>query len=68
MTVGAQVKQCLASVKSIESTLSSFALRHEDEDAKRILLESKVMAESVSSDLKKRVGELEQEEMQYKGF
>ncbi|MEC1445822.1 DUF1657 domain-containing protein [Bacillus haynesii] len=68
MTVGAQVKQCLASLKSIEAGLSTLALESTDEEAKRLYHETMSMSAEVISDIKKRVGELEREEYQYKGF
>ncbi|KAA6482648.1 DUF1657 domain-containing protein [Bacillus swezeyi] len=68
MTVGAQVKQCLASLKSIEAGLSTLALKSKDEEAKRLFHETMMMSKEVILDLKKRVGELEREEYQYKGF
>ncbi|ASB88909.1 DUF1657 domain-containing protein [Bacillus sonorensis] len=68
MTIGAQVKQCLASLKSIEAGLSALALKSRDEEAKRLFHETMMVSEEVMSDLKKRVGELEREEYQYKGF
>ncbi|AME07512.1 DUF1657 domain-containing protein [Bacillus siamensis] len=68
MTVGAQVKQCLASLKSIEAGLSALALKSQDEEAKRLFHETMMMSEEVILDLKKRVGELERDEYQYKGF
>lgn len=68
MTVGSQVKQCLSSLKSIEASLSSLALRTQDIEAKRNLHETMLVTHEVVLDLQKRVGELEQEELQYKGF
>ncbi|MFN2743995.1 MULTISPECIES: DUF1657 domain-containing protein [Bacillus] len=68
MTVGAQVKQCLASLKSVEAGLSALAEKSQDEDVKRLFHETMMVSEEVVSDLKKRVGELEREEYQYKGF
>lgn len=38
MTIGAQVKQCLASLKSIEAGLSALALKSRDEEAKRLFM------------------------------
>ncbi|ATH94567.1 DUF1657 domain-containing protein [Bacillus glycinifermentans] len=68
MTVGAQVKQCLASLKSVESGLSALALKSQDEETKRLFHETMMATDDVIEDLKKRVGELEREEYQYKGF
>ncbi|MCM3800439.1 DUF1657 domain-containing protein, partial [Caldibacillus thermoamylovorans] len=40
MTVGSEVKQCLASLKGVEAELSSLALRTEDNESKRTLHET----------------------------
>ncbi|MFC0270425.1 DUF1657 domain-containing protein [Metabacillus herbersteinensis] len=68
MTVASQVKQSLASLKGIEADLSSLALRTQDTESKRTLHETMMVVHEVVTDLKKRVGELEREEFQYKGF
>jgi len=68
MTVGSQVKQCLSNVKSIEASLSGLAITSQDEETKRLFHEMMMVMNEVKSDLKRRVGELESEEFQYKGF
>jgi hypothetical protein len=68
MTVASQVKQCLTSLKGIETDLSSLALRTDDNDSKRTMHETMMTVHEIVMDLKKRVGELEGEEFQYKGF
>jgi Protein of unknown function (DUF1657) len=68
MTVGAQVKQCLSTVKGIEASLSSLAITSQDEDSKRVFHEMMMVMEEVKEDIKTRVGQLEREEFQYKGF
>jgi hypothetical protein len=68
MTVGAQVKQCLSTVKGIEASLSSLAITSQDEDTKRTFHEMMMVICEVKEDLKIRVGQLEREEFQYKGF
>ncbi len=68
MTVASQVKQCLASLKNVHSNLSTFALQAEDETLQREFHEAMLSCENVIDDLKKRIGELEREEPQYKGF
>ena len=62
------MKQCVASLKGVEASLSSLALRTQDDESKRILHETMMVVNEVVTDLKKRVGELEREEFQYKGF
>lgn len=68
MTVASNVKQCLANLKGIEANLSSLALRSLDDDTKRTLHETMMTVNEIVTDLKKRVGELEREEFQYKGL
>ncbi|PGT84148.1 MULTISPECIES: DUF1657 domain-containing protein [Bacillaceae] len=68
MTIASNVKQSFASLKGVEADLSDVALRTRDHESKRILHETMMVVHEVVTDLKKRVGELEQEEFQYKGF
>ncbi|HER2159175.1 TPA: DUF1657 domain-containing protein, partial [Streptococcus pyogenes] len=62
MTIGSEVKQCLASLKGVEANLSSLALRTQDNESKQTLHETMMVVNEVVTDLKKRVGELEREE------
>ncbi|WP_148358971.1 DUF1657 domain-containing protein [Peribacillus simplex] len=68
MTIASNVKQCVSSLKGVEADLSSLALRTQDEESKRILHETMLVVNEVMKDVLKRVGELEREEPQYKGF
>jgi len=68
MTVASDVKQCLSSLKGVEATLSTLALHTQDEESARLLHESMTMVSEIVSEMRKRVGELEREELQYKGF
>ena len=68
MTIASDVKQCLSSLKGVEAGLSSLALRTQDDESKRTLHETMMVVNEVVTDLQKRVGELEREEPQYKGF
>lgn len=68
MTVASEVKQCLSSLKGVEATLSSLAIRTEDEEAARLFHETMGMVSEIMTDMKKRVGKMEREEFQYKGF
>lgn len=54
--------------KGVEASLSILALRTLDDESKRTLHEAMMVVHEVTKDLKKRVGELEGEEFQYKGF
>lgn len=68
MTVASDVKQCLSNLKGIEATLSTLALHTKDEESARIFHETMTTVSEIVSDMRKRVGELEREELQYKGF
>jgi hypothetical protein len=67
VTIAANVKQCLSSIKNIESQLSSLALNSLDEDAKKVFHETMLTMMDVKKDLQTRVFELERQEPQYKG-
>ena len=68
MTVGSQVKQCLSNLKSIEASLSSLAMISQEAESQRVFHEMMLIVEEVKEDIKTRVGQLEREEFQYKGF
>lgn len=68
MTIASDVKQCVSSLKGVEAGLSNLALRTQDDESKRILHETMLVVNEVMKDVQKRVGELEREEPQYKGF
>ncbi len=68
MTVGSQVKQCLASLKSIAANLNTLALKTEDEEARLAFHETCLKTRKIVQQIELRVGELEFEEPQYKGF
>ncbi|RSL31942.1 DUF1657 domain-containing protein [Salibacterium salarium] len=68
MTVASNVKQCLSSIKNVEGSLSSLEQRTQDEKDKQTIRETKIVMEEIKEDLKKRVGKIEREEDQYKGF
>ncbi|WP_028784512.1 DUF1657 domain-containing protein [Thalassobacillus devorans] len=68
MTVGADIKQCLATIKSIEAGLSSLAIHTNAEDEQRLYHRQMMVIEEIKQDLMKRIGEVEREEEQYKGF
>ncbi|MEC2056370.1 DUF1657 domain-containing protein [Peribacillus psychrosaccharolyticus] len=68
MTIASDVKQCLASLKGAEANLSAIALRTVEEESKRTLHEAMLLVHETVEDLQKRVGILEREESQYKGF
>ncbi len=68
MTVGSDVKQCLASLKGIEAGLSGLALRTQDASSAEFLHQAVRHVGDIKKDLEKRAAELERQETQYKGF
>ncbi|MFZ5631560.1 MAG: DUF1657 domain-containing protein [Bacillota bacterium] len=68
MTVATQVKQTLASLKGAQATLEAFASIEENREAKAILSGNAQRICQVVRDMEKRIGVLEYEEPQYKGF
>ena len=56
MTVGSDVKQCLASLKGVEASLSSLAIRTQENESKKTLHETMMVVNELVTDLKKRVG------------
>ncbi len=68
MTVGSQVKQTVASLKGTKATLETFALLEQDEKQKEILKHNIAQINDVIENMEKRLGNLEYEEPQYKGF
>ncbi|MBO8164577.1 MAG: DUF1657 domain-containing protein [Brevibacillus sp.] len=68
MTVASQVKQTLASLKSAQANLETFALNTQNQNAKQIYTQAAQRTQSIVDTLQQRVTELEQEEPQYKGF
>lgn len=68
MTVISSVKTCLASLKGAQASMSALSQNTENEEEKRIFHESMLEMDSIISDLRTRIGILEQEEPQYKGF
>lgn len=67
MTVGSNVKQTLASLKGIESTLRIYSLQSKNKEDAQIYKEALETTESVIKNIEKRVKRLEFEEPQYKG-
>lgn len=68
MTIASQVKQTLASLKGVQSTLETFASVEEDQEAKTVLTRNSLKVRQVIKDMEKRLSILEFEEPQYKGF
>lgn len=68
MTVSAQVKQTLASLKGAQADLETFALATQNKKAKDAYAQAATATQSICNSLQQRVTELEKEEPQYKGF
>ncbi|ERI09006.1 hypothetical protein HMPREF0083_02906 [Aneurinibacillus aneurinilyticus ATCC 12856] len=68
MTVSAQVKQAIASLKSAQASLETFALSTQNQQAKQLFTQNAQQTQAIIDALEPRVQQLEQEEPQYKGF
>lgn len=68
MTVASQVKQTLASLKGVQATLKNLATVEENREAKEVFINNARKIEEVIGNIEKRVGVLEYDEPQYKGF
>ncbi|MCQ6282712.1 DUF1657 domain-containing protein [Bacillus sp. EB600] len=67
MTIASNVKQTFATVKNIESQLSSLALNSLDVEAQKVFHEAMLTIGEIKGDLQSRIYELERAEPQYKG-
>lgn len=67
MTVGSKVKQTLANLKGIESTLRIYSVQSTNEEEASIYKQELETVELVIKDVENRMKELEFEEPQYKG-
>lgn len=68
MTVASRVKQTLAGLKGVQATLETFASFEENPETKAVLNRNTQRMNQVIRDMEKRIGVLEFEEPQYKGF
>jgi len=68
MTVSAQVKQTLASLKGAQANLETFALSTQNQQAKQMYTQAAQSTQAICDTLQQRVTQLENEEPQYKGF
>jgi len=68
MTVGSQVKQTIAGLKSAQASFEQFALQTENKQAKKLYEDAAKQTMSILESVQPRVQEIEQEEPQYKGF
>jgi hypothetical protein len=68
VTVASQVKTCLASLKSAQASLETFALGTQNQEAKSLFENAAQTTQQVVDQITSRVQQLESEEPQYKGF
>lgn len=68
MTVGSDVKKTLASLKSAQASLETFAIGTQNQQAKQLYEQAAQATQSVVSMVEQQVVQLEQQEPQYKGF
>lgn len=68
MTVSQQVKTTVASLKTAQANLESFALATQNQQAKQMYTQAAQTAQSLVDNLQQRVTQMEGEEPTYKGF
>jgi len=68
MTVGTQVKQTIAGLKSAQASFEQFALQTENKQAKKLYEDAAQQTMNILNSVEPRVKQIEQEEPQYKGF
>ncbi len=68
MTVAAQVKQTLAGLKSAQASFETFALQTQNQQAKQLYTSAAEQTKTIVQSIEPRIGEIEKEEPQYKGF
>ncbi|PLR78801.1 DUF1657 domain-containing protein [Bacillus sp. V3-13] len=66
MTVGSQVKQTLAGLKSAQANLETFSLGTEDKQAKQLYQTAAQQTQSIIDSIEPRLQQIEKEEPQYK--
>ncbi len=66
MTVPQKVKQCIASLKSANSSLETFALDTDNQAAKQIFQSAASQTKTIADTLESRLREIEGQEPQYK--
>jgi hypothetical protein len=68
LTVATQVKTCLASLKSAQASLETFALNTQNQEAKTMFENAAKSTQMIVDQVGSRVQQIENEEPQYKGF
>ncbi|ADC51051.1 hypothetical protein BpOF4_15010 [Alkalihalophilus pseudofirmus OF4] len=67
MSVAAQVKGTLFSLKGIDATLTKLALQSSDEEAEKVYHQASLKTRTIIQEMEQQVMFLEREEPQYKG-
>ncbi|WP_075981684.1 DUF1657 domain-containing protein [Bacillus massilinigeriensis] len=65
MTVGSQVKQTIAGLKSAQANFETFALGTENKNAKQLYQQAAQQTQAIIDRVQPRLKEIEQEEPQY---
>lgn len=68
MTVGTQVKQALANLKSVQADFETFALQTQDQTVKQLYGQCATQAKGMIQQIEQRVQQIEQEEPQYQNY
>lgn len=66
MTVGSQVKQTIAGLKSAQASFEQFALQTDNKQAKQLYQSAAQQTQNVLNQVEPRVQQIIQEEPQYK--
>jgi hypothetical protein len=66
MTVGTQVKQTIAGLKSAQASLETFSLATDNQQAKQLYQTAAQQTQAIIDSIEPRLQEIEQEEPQYK--
>jgi hypothetical protein len=65
MTVGTQVQQTLAGLKSAQASFETFALQTDNQQAKQMYQQAAQQTQQIIDQLNQRVQQIQQEEPQY---
>lgn len=67
MTVASQVKQTLASLKSVQATLRTYAAQSQSKEARLVFTDALTATGEIGNEIEERLRILEFQEPQYKG-
>lgn len=68
MTVGLKVKQTLAALKGVQSTIAAFAVHEDNHETKNMLTKNAEQINRVIHKYEARTSTIEHEEPEYKGL